>query len=76
MPDQPLTPLGPALEYLKSGGTIARLAWVGDFLAVHDGDDAEGTLDMRYIFITSPAGDRQPWTPTHADLLANDWISL
>lgn len=75
MPDQPLTAFGPALEHLKADGTITRLAWLGDFLAIHDGDD-EDTRDMRYIFITSPAGDRQPWTPTHTDLLANDWISL
>lgn len=75
MPQQVLGGLGAALEHLKSGGTATRLTWLGDFLVLHP-SDVEDTHTLPYIVVTSPEGDRQPWTPTQADLLADDWIAL
>lgn len=75
MTTQVLGGVGPAVEHLKTGGTATRLTWLGDFLVLRPGD-VEDTHTLPYIVITSAAGDRQPWTPTHEDLLADDWIAL
>jgi hypothetical protein len=75
VPAQTLTAFGPALDHVKSGGTATRQAWLGDFLAFQPADP-EDQYVLGYIFITSVVGFRQPWTATHADLLAEDWIAL
>lgn len=74
---QHLSSFGPAIDHLKkNAGTVTRMGWDGDFLAVEPVGDDEPFLTMPYIFITYANGLRVPWIPTHADLLADDWVVL
>lgn len=79
MTTQQLTSFGPAIDHLKTNaGTVTRMGWDGDFLAIEpvDIENESALMTMPYIFITYANGLRVPWMPTHADLLADDWVVL
>lgn len=58
--------LGNALELLNQGGYLRRDAWPGITYIFKDGE----------VLFYSHLGIDKLWTPTHADLLANDWSDI
>ena len=52
-----------ALLALKDGSYCTRDAWGNDFVFIEDGQ-----------FTKSSDGHCEDWTPTHEDLLAEDWV--
>lgn len=67
---------GDALEHLKSGLRAQRSTWLPDeWLAVHFSNGA-GDPMRPYVQRIDASGRGVPWTPTHADLLADDWELL
>ena len=76
MTAQPTYPFGPAVEHLKTEGTVTRLDWPpGNFLAIRSVTETT-LMTLPYIFITTGAGKRQPWFANSEDMLAEDWILL
>lgn len=66
-----------ALERLKAGAKLRRLGWngIGMHLAVQFPD--EGSMNKKpYIYIIPVDGERVPWTASHGDLFANDWVVI
>jgi hypothetical protein len=64
---------GDALEHLKSGLRAQRAIWLPDeWLSVRF---SAGTGDpiKPYVQRIDSSGRATPWTPGHADLLAEDW---
>lgn len=77
-----VTDFGEALEYVKDGGKAARAVWAigGMWIRLVE---PEGTSDFDYGMKNEPylelktADDTLiPWTATHEDLLAEDWMLL
>ena len=75
---QQLSSFGPAIDHLRTtGGTVTRMGWDGDFLAVEPVDVENETALMTMPTSSSP-------TPTGCgcrgcrrdDLLADDWVVL
>lgn len=67
---------GEALLWLKSGGKVERRSWNGQglWLALQPPDEVSQMLP--FLFVTTTAGPRMPWTPSHTDILADDWSTV
>jgi hypothetical protein len=81
-----------ALELLKDGQRLTRAAWerrsrwiclvhAEEWEAENGGSPARATADavthcVSWIGLRLQDGTFGPWSPTHADLLANDWESV
>lgn len=71
-----------ALEHLMSSGAVARDGWNGKGMWVKIRnpkpllDRVHGDLDHSYFCMKNMQGEFCVWTPSHADLLANDWVQL
>lgn len=55
---------GVALVRFKKGDQIARAGWDNEHLVL------EGSV----IYVTAENGNQTEWTPSHEDLLADDWM--
>lgn len=72
-----------ALMALKSGSRISRRRWTRDawiylvevegFVVLRTGDVCSRT---NYMYKKTKRGYVVVWTPTHADILAEDWMIL
>ncbi len=74
-----------ALAIVKQDGShrMLRTGWEGSWREIGWQTPSEHSdMTMPYLFIDYPAdhpvtpGARYPWSPTPADLAANDWIAL
>ncbi len=70
---------GGALSLLKAGKLVDRAGWretihlILDIPVGPDEDDT-GFMTLPFICVVDVrSGDRFPWIPTHADMLAEDW---
>lgn len=67
---------GYALTALRAGHKMARAGWQARDLAPHielQVPDQHSKMTQPYLFMKSFHDGLAPWTPTHADLLADDW---
>lgn len=76
---------GEALSHMKDGGRAARSAWPGwncgcmwVRLVEPEGtsDFDYGMENMPYLELKTADDTLVPWTATHGDLLAEDWVLL
>lgn len=67
-----------ALSELKQGKPIARKTWLkkGIWVDLEKSDIAYLQLNFPLGHTYHPEGGNAPWTPTHCDILANDWLVL
>lgn len=70
---------GEAIEAMKADERVTRLAWKNAWIAVEPAEP-DAWMTQPYIYIcyteghdTYPEGARVPWTPSPADILAEDW---
>ena len=62
-----------ALEQLKRGKKVKRNPWVSTYLQLI----GESETFLAFIAMRFTTDERiVPWTPTHADLLADDWVDV
>ena len=68
-----------ALEILKAGMAVSRLGWNGEgmwiAIAAFPDEEAMG-MDRAFIYMRPVDGQLIPWTASHADLLADDWMEV
>lgn len=64
-----------ALQYLKSGGMVARLGWngPGQYVACQR-PDAQSKMSAPYLYLRNTQGALVPWVPSQGDLFATDWV--
>jgi hypothetical protein len=75
-----LMPFSAALVLMRSGALIARACWpMGQWLRVCQAEETD-TVSQPFLMLDRPSppeaypgGERVPWSPTHEDLLADDW---
>lgn len=62
---------GDALAILKNDGKVARTGWLpGQYLLIDEQIVDEQPLRVIHVY---DEPDHGPWTPTNADILAEDW---
>lgn len=85
-PDRPVA--AGAMAYVRAGGAIRRVSWPrGHFLRLRPASEGElvaggpGARVSGAVVANRPAvielhapGVVAPWFPSHADLLAEDWV--
>lgn len=65
---------GQALEAVKTGKSIQRSGWNGKDLKVKaQFPDANSKMNLPYLYIEYPNGDRCPWLASQTDIMADDW---
>jgi hypothetical protein len=65
---------GEAIEYLKSGGRVAREGWNGkDMWLELQEPDTYSKMTLPYIFLMTVDGNRVPWVASQTDMLTQDW---
>lgn len=68
-----------ALLALKEGLAVTRENW--GILGLYwmeiklQKPDKKSKMGLPYIYVSTREGKLVPWTPTHDDLLANDWFT-
>jgi hypothetical protein len=69
-----------ALNWMKSGRSVARSGWNGKGLTVKvQFPDEHSKMTLPYIYIEYPADAkttpdaRCPWLASQTDIMANDW---
>lgn len=68
---------GQAIESLKMGTDVARDIWNGKIMYLSlQLADAQSKMSLPYVYMNTTKGDRVPWLPTQADMLAEDWITI
>ncbi|RAV17547.1 hypothetical protein DQP57_00545 [Mycobacterium colombiense] len=65
-----------ALHALQLGHAVARIDWDGDGLLQLQLPDEDSKMTLPYVYITTANGERVPWSPSQADLLADDWYTI
>ena len=58
-----------ALKAMKCGVRAKRTSWPKKYVALNRADE----FMSNYLYMVNAAGDSMPWTPSQADLFANDW---
>jgi hypothetical protein len=64
---------GRATDVLRSGLRVTRSAWSGQTIQLQQ-PDANSLNTLPYFILGTVSGGKCPWSPTHEDLLAVDWI--
>jgi hypothetical protein len=60
-----------ALRAMKAGLRATRTGWIsGTYVALAFGD---ARLTLPYFYLVTPNGQSMPWSPSHTDLLIEDW---
>jgi hypothetical protein len=67
--------IGWAVEDMRKGNKVARQGWGDMWIAIHEPDNAEDKMTLNYVFVRTEKGEKVPWLPNQADLLATDWGS-
>lgn len=64
-----------ALKYLKRGIKMTKKSWNKDgmFIEIQRPTDLS-KMTGEYLFITIDSKYKNPWNPSQADMLENDWI--
>jgi len=63
-----------ALDWIKMGMKARRAGWLA-YIEVQR-PDALSKMTCMYVYLNMPENERIPWTPTQADLFANDWEAV
>ena len=68
---------GQAIERLKQGQNVTRKGWNGKgmYLSLQS-PDAQSKMSLPYVYMNTTKGDRVPWLPTQADMLAENWMTI
>lgn len=61
------------LDELKKGESYARVWWIEDYVINIQKPSLNSDMSVSYIYIRNNYDSFQPYTPTQADLLAEDW---
>lgn len=63
-----------ALEYLKQGFKVSKKSWhkEGMYIQLQEPTELSKMTD-RYLYITIDDEYRNPWHPSQADMLEEDW---
>jgi len=65
---------GEALAAAKAGKSIQRSGWNGKDLKVKaQFPDANSKMNLPYLYIEYPNGNRCPWLASQTDIMAEDW---
>jgi len=71
---------GDALDFLKSGNTVARKGWNGKGMWLElQKPDEHSKMTLPYLYLNYPKGDkypngaRVPWLASQTDMLSEDW---
>lgn len=65
---------GVALEFLKSGGRVARRGWNGKGMWLElQRPDAHSKMSLPYIFMKTADNHLVPWLASQTDVLGEDW---
>lgn len=68
---------GQAIEFLKSGGRVARLGWNGkDMWLALQHPDVHSKMTLPYIYMRTVTGGLVPWLASQTDMLAEDWTEI
>lgn len=67
--------IGEAVEAMQKGKLVARDHWEGKTLGVLD-PGANAKMTKPYIYEDNGDGSVVPWCPSHAELLATDWMVI
>lgn len=66
-----------ALEAVKSGYSIQRKGWNGKGLKVClQCPDEHSKMNLPYLYIEYPNGDRCPWLASQTDIMSEDWATV
>ena len=71
-----------ALQRIKDGKYMARSGWNGKNCYVHLERPMileppfDAPIRKPYLEMRDSRGDFLPWTPSHSDLLADDWAEV
>jgi hypothetical protein len=76
-PETPRADFSWALERVKSGRAIFREGWNGKGLLVKmQIPDQDSKMNMPYLYIQYPNGDKCPWLASQTDIIADDWNAM
>jgi hypothetical protein len=64
---------GQATKALRSGLKVTRSAWSGQTIQLQQPDN-NSLNTLPYFILGTVSGGKSPWSPTHEDLLAVDWV--
>lgn len=68
---------GQALSLVKQNHRVSRAGWNGKGMWIAIQRPVSGSqMTSAFIYIKGAAGERIPWLPSQADLLAEDWEVL
>ena len=63
-----------ALNFLKEGGSVARVGWNGKGLRVSaQFPTINSWMTLPYLYIEYPDGRRCPWLASQTDIMSDDW---
>ena len=63
-----------ALNFLKEGGSVARVGWNGKGLRVSaQFPTINSWMTLPYLYIEYPDGRRWPWLASQTDIMSDDW---
>lgn len=63
-----------ALIEVKKGASIQREGWNGKGLFVKaQYPDTHSKMNLPYLYIEYPNGDKCPWLASQTDIMAEDW---
>ena len=65
---------GAAIECLKTGNRVSRGDWPKRTWLELQVPDAHSKMGHPYIYVSDVNGVLCPWTPSHVDMMATDWI--
>lgn len=65
---------GRATDVSRTGLSVSRVAWGGMKSIFLQQPGANSLNTLPYFIVSSLGGGKSPWSPTHEDLLAVDWV--
>ena len=66
-----------ALRDVKNGAAIQRAGWNGKGLVVKaQFPDSNSKMNLPYLYIEYPNGDRCPWLASQTDIMSEDWRTV
>lgn len=64
-----------ALEYLKKGYKVSKKSWHKEGMYIQmQKPTKESEMTGSYLYITIDNDYRNPWHPSQADMLEDDWV--
>lgn len=64
-----------ALNCVKNGMSIYRTGWNGKGLLIKvQYPEINSKMNMPYLYIEYPNGNKCPWLASQTDIMSNDWL--